>query len=62
MKVTKKRVIGCLEYFALLTFANLMYDYFFRPSDIDLVRSVSVAIGVSIGVFFVSQIFEKKEK
>lgn len=61
MKVTKKRVISCFKYFVLLTFANLMYDYFFRPSNIDLTRSISVAVGVSIGVIFVSTIFEKKE-
>jgi len=62
IKVTKGKVITCIKSSVLLTFLNFLFDYFFRPSNIDLVRNISVAVGVSVGVVFFSTIFDKKEK
>jgi hypothetical protein len=57
----KKRVINCVILSVLFTFSNFIFDYFFRPSNMDLIRNISVAVGVSIGVIFLAPIINKKE-
>ncbi len=61
-ETVKKRVINCIKLSILFTFSNIIFDYFFRPSNIDLSRSISIGVGVSIGVNFFNGIFLKKGK
>jgi hypothetical protein len=54
MKETaKKRVINYIKLSVLFTFSNIMFDYFFRQSNMDLSRSISIGVGVS----YVANIF-----
>jgi len=61
-RTVKERVIKCIKLTVIFVSLNFMFDYFFRPSNIDLVRNFSVAVGVSIGINFGDKIFKRRKK
>mgnify|MGYP001320564781 FL=1 len=58
----RKRLFKFIALFALFEAINYVFDYVFRPSDIDLFRAFSNAIGLAFGISFIDVIFLKKEK
>lgn len=53
----KKKSYLLIILFILYIIANFLFDYLFRPSNINLIRNISVALGVSIGITFGDKIF-----
>lgn len=47
--------------FVLFGALNYGFDYFFRPSNIDLFREFSIAFGMAFGIAFIDVIFLKKQ-
>lgn len=58
----RKRLFKFIALFILFGASNYGLDYFFRPSNIDLYRAFSNALGVAFGVSFIDVIFLKKEQ
>ena len=58
----RKRLFKFIASFVLLGVVNYIFDYFFRPSNIDLFRAFSIALGLAFGISFIDVIFLKKEK
>lgn len=58
----KKRIYKFIIYFILFGTLNYISDYFFRPSEIDLVRNFSIALGLAFGISFIDIIFIKKKE
>lgn len=56
----RKRVIKFITSFISLSILGLTFDYIFRPTNIDLIRSFSIAFGLAFGVAFTEVIFLKK--
>lgn len=50
---TKKRLFKFMGLFILFGVLNYAFDYFFRPSSIDLFREFSTALGLSFGISFI---------
>jgi|GEM_PF-2490592 len=53
----KKRLYLLIIIFVLNSIINFLFDYLFRPSDINLLRNISVALGISIGITFGDKVF-----
>jgi len=58
----RKRLFKFIALFALFGAVNYVFDNVFRPSNIDLFRAFSNAIGLAFGISFIDVIFLKKEK
>lgn len=56
----RKRVIKFITSFILLSTLGLAFDYILRPTNIDLIRSFSIAFGLAFGIAFTEVIFFKK--
>lgn len=57
----RKRVFKFVILFIFFGSLNYIFDYFFRPSNIDLLREFSVALGLAFGISFLDIIFLKKK-
>lgn len=57
----RKRVFKFVILFIFFGSLNYIFDYFFRPSNIDLLREFSVAFGLAFGISFLDIIFSKKK-
>ncbi|SMB85199.1 hypothetical protein SAMN00017405_1617 [Desulfonispora thiosulfatigenes DSM 11270] len=57
----RKRLLKFIALFAMFGVVNYVFDYVFRPSNIDLFRAFSNALGLSFGISFVDVIFLKKK-
>lgn len=55
--IVRKRLYLLIIIFVLNSIVNFLFDYIFRPSDIDILRNISVALGISIGVTFGDKVF-----
>jgi len=49
-------------FFTFFGSLNYGYDYFFRPSKIDLLREFSIAFGSAFGLSFIDVTFLKKKE
>lgn len=58
----KKRLFKFIASFVMLGVANYVLNYVFMPSNIDLFRVLSTALGLAFGISFIDVIFLKKEK
>lgn len=56
------RIFKLIISFILLWVLSYGFDYFFRPSKIDLLREGSIAFGLSFGIYFTDIIFLKNNK
>lgn len=57
----KGRLFKFISLFILFGALNYVFDYAFRPSNIDLFREFSIAIGLSFGISFISITLHKRE-
>jgi len=51
-----------LAMFALFGFLNYGIDYFLRPSNINLLRELSIALGFAFGLLFTDIIFKREKE
>lgn len=58
----RKRVFKFLILFISFGSLNYIFDYFFRPVNIDLLREFSVALGLAFGISFLDVAFLKKKE
>ncbi|WP_176718882.1 hypothetical protein [Caloranaerobacter ferrireducens] len=54
-----KRLLKFISLFILLGALNYGFDYVFRPSNVNLYREFSIALGVAFGITFIDVIFKK---
>jgi len=57
----KGRLFKFISLFILFGALNYVFDYTFRPSNIDLFREFSIAIGLAFGISFISITLYKRE-
>lgn len=57
----KRRLIRFIVTFILFGSLNYIFDYVFRPSNINLFRNFSIALGTAFGISFVDVILLKKK-
>ncbi|MHC1723006.1 MAG: hypothetical protein AB9836_07385 [Aminipila sp.] len=57
----RKRLLKFIVLFILFGVFNYVFDYFFRPSNINFFREFSVALGLSFGITFTDAIFLKSK-
>ncbi|MHC1681591.1 MAG: hypothetical protein AB6733_01305 [Clostridiaceae bacterium] len=57
----RKRLVRFVTLFISFGILNFVFDYFFRPSNIDFYREISVAIGLSFGISFVNVTFMRSK-
>ncbi len=48
----RKRLVRFVALFISFGVLNFVFDYFFRPSNIDFYREISVAIGGTVNLTF----------
>lgn len=58
----RKRLFRFIALIILFTAINYGFDYVFRPSNKDLVRGFSIALGLSFGISFFDIIFSKEKQ
>jgi len=58
----RKRLFKFIALFVSVGTLHYIYDYFFRPSNIDLFRAFSSALGLAFGISFIDVIFLKKKE
>jgi len=58
----RKRLFRFIALFILFGASNYGLNYFFRPSNIDLYKSFSSALGLAFGITFIDVIFLKNKK
>lgn len=56
------RLLRLIAIFIIFGALNYFFDYFFRPSKVNLFREFSIAFGVAFGMTFVDVIFLKNKK
>jgi len=56
----RKRLFKFIAVFILFGALNYGFDYVFRPSNIDLFREFSIALGLAFGGSFIDVTFLKK--
>lgn len=56
-----KRMFKFITLFILFGSLNFIFDYIFRPSEIDLLRELSTSLGVSFVISFIDVIFLKRK-
>lgn len=61
-KTKKKKIVMFSIYFISGSFLNFIFDYLFRPDNIDLLRNISISFGLSFGIVFFSGIFNEKKE
>ena len=49
----RKKILRFIALFVLFVVLNYSFDYFFRPSNINLYRIFSIALGLSFGISFI---------
>ena len=57
----RKRLLKLLILFALFGISHYFFDFFSRPSKIDLFRELSTALALAFGISFIDVTFLKKE-
>lgn len=57
----KGRLFKFIALFILFGVLNYVFDYAFRPSNIDLFREFSIALGLAFGISFISITLYKRE-
>lgn len=57
----KGRLFKFIALFILFGVLNYVFDYAFRPSNIDLFRGFSTALGLAFGISFISITLYKRE-
>jgi hypothetical protein len=60
--VLNKRSLKFIALFASFSFLNYGMDYFLRPSNIDLLRELSIALGLAFGLLFTDMIFNREKE
>lgn len=55
----RKKLFRLIALFALFVVLNYTFDYYFRPSNINLFRTFSIAFGLSFGISFIDVILLK---
>ncbi len=58
----KKRIITFLKLLIVFSVSSYIFDYVFRPSNIDLSRNISIAVGFAFGISFVDLLIFKDDK
>lgn len=58
----RKRLVRFIALFILFGASNYSLNYFFRPSNIDLYKSFSSALGLAFGITFIDVTFLKNKK
>jgi len=58
----KKRIITFLKLFIIFSISSYIFDFVFRPSNIDVSRNISIAIGLAFGISFVDLLIFKDDK
>jgi amino acid transporter len=58
----RKRLLKFIIYFILFGVINFIFDYFFRPTNIDLFREFSTPFGFALAVSFYDIIAFSKKK
>lgn len=58
----KKRRIKFIIFFVIFVAFNYAFDYHFRPSSMNLLRELSIALGLSFCITFIDIIFLKSNK
>lgn len=58
----KKRLLKFLAMFTILVVLNFGFDYFFRPTKVDLLREFTVAFGIALGSTFTDVLFQKRNR
>lgn len=61
-KTVKERIFFAIKLFISFVLFDFVFEYIFTPSHIDLLRSSSIALGLSVGIAFCDKIFRIKEK
>ncbi len=56
----KKRLFKFFVLFIVFGASNYVFDYAFRPSNIDLLRNFSIALGLAFGISFIDVTLKKK--
>lgn len=57
----RKRLLKFIVLFISFGVLNYVFDYFFRPSNINFFREFSVALGLSFGITFIDATFLKSK-
>lgn len=57
----RKRLFKFIALFILFGTLNYILDHVFRPSNIDLFREFSIALGLAFGISFIDVTFLKKK-
>ena len=57
----RKRLLKFIVLFISFGVSNYVFDYFFRPSNIDFFREFSVPLGLSFGIAFIDATFLKSK-
>ncbi|MDS1030050.1 hypothetical protein RDV78_06020 [Bacillota bacterium LX-D] len=58
----RKRLFKFIALFILFGSLNYIFDYVFRPSNIDVFREFSIALGLAFGISFIDVTFLKKKE
>lgn len=58
----RKRLLKLIALFILYGTSNYVFDYIFRPSNIDFFREFSIALGLAFGSSFIDVTFLKKKE
>jgi len=61
-KTIKERIFFAIRLFISFITFDIVFEYIFTPSHIDILRSSSIALGLSIGIAFCDKIFRIKER
>ena len=58
----QKKLKTFTKYFISFTLANYIFDYLVRPSNMDISRNVSVALGLALGITFFGNRMKNEKK
>lgn len=57
----RKRLLKFIALLILFSVSNYIFDYFFRPANMDLFRAFSIALGLAFGISFIDVTFLNKK-
>jgi hypothetical protein len=57
----RKRMYRFITSFVFLSGTSIIYNYFFKPAEIDYYRIFSIALGLSLGIAFFDLAFSRKK-
>ena len=55
------RLLKFITFFIVFGMTNYLFDYFFRPEKVDLLRELSISLGLAFGISFFDVAFLKKK-